>query len=85
MESVKRISAPLTLARTVGDADIALQAASLDIWDKKYRLNDKSKKDFEKQFGCSLKDLYEYSQVKVPESQRFLKGQKVFITKETIE
>ncbi len=41
MESVKRISAPLTLARTVGDADIALQAASLDIWDKKYRLKTK--------------------------------------------
>jgi ribonucleoside-diphosphate reductase alpha chain len=41
MESVKRIGAPLTLARTVSDVDISLQAASLDIWDKKYRLKTK--------------------------------------------
>jgi ribonucleoside-diphosphate reductase alpha chain len=41
MESVKRARAPLSVARESATVDIALQAASLDIWDKKYRLKTK--------------------------------------------
>ncbi|MEM7407525.1 MAG: ribonucleotide reductase N-terminal alpha domain-containing protein, partial [Pseudomonadota bacterium] len=41
MESVKRARASLAVARAESPVDIPLQAASLDIWDKKYRLKTK--------------------------------------------
>ena len=41
MESVQRARAQLAIARNAATVDIALQPASLDIWDKKYRLKTK--------------------------------------------